>query len=278
MDKGILLFSVDLEDVRDGVENGDRYQERVPVNTERYLDFLRKHKIKGTFFIVGNLARQYPALVKSIAGEGHEIACHSNAHVQLTKQSPESFRRDINDNLEALYRAGAENIIGFRAPTFSLTSKTAWAYDILGDLGFQYSSSVLPARNPLYGWPDFGGQPKQMGDSLWEIPITLHSLPGLNTPVAGGVYFRIIPFFLIRFSVKRHVRENRPILTYLHPYDIDEEQERFMHPDLSDNKLLNYLMYVNRSKVFARLEGLRKLCGFTSYQDYVQGQLAKPHH
>jgi polysaccharide deacetylase family protein (PEP-CTERM system associated) len=264
-----LLLSIDLEDVRDWVDNGLHYRERVLANTQCYLDYFRDLGVKATFFIVGQVARKYPDLIRQIINEGHEIACHGDTHLQLDKLTAHSFRDDLERNIQSLVAAGGKNIIGFRAPTFSLVSRTAWAYDVLSELGIRYSSSVLPARNPLYGWPEFGTEAKMVNTTIWEIPITLHDLPGLKVPIVGGVYFRVIPFFLTRLSVWLAVRKKRVVGTYLHPYDIDTLQERFMHPDLGGKRYLNTLMYINRGKVLKRLGVLHRLYGFCTYQEYI---------
>ena len=254
-----LLFSIDLEDVRDQVDDGYKYREAVPNNTHQFLDFLQSRNARATFFVVGNVARKYPSLINEILSEGHEIACHSDTHIQIDKQTPDEFANDLKRNLESLNAAGAGDVIGYRAPTFSLTAKTQWAYNYLHAAGIKYSSSVLPAANPLYGWKEFGDKPRFV-HHVFEIPITLHASPLLRVPMAGGVYFRVFPFMLINYSARRHMKNNNPITTYLHPYDIDTQQEHFMHPDLDNKKHLNYLMYINRSKVFEKLNRLADLC------------------
>ena len=135
-----LLLSVDLEDVRDWVKDGTRYREGVPENTRAYLHQFKKWRVKATFFVVGAVARRYPQLIGEIIESGHELACHGDVNLQLDKFSPQDFRKDLQRNLAALKDAGADNIVGFRAPTFSLTARTAWAHEVLVDLGFTYSS------------------------------------------------------------------------------------------------------------------------------------------
>ncbi|OQX19237.1 MAG: hypothetical protein BWK76_05310 [Desulfobulbaceae bacterium A2] len=264
-----LLLSIDLEDVRDWVEDGMRYQERVEANTERYLAALAQWGVRATFFIVGRAARRYPALIRRVAVAGHELACHGDLHLQLDKLDPAGFREDLQRNREILQQLGGVAVTGFRAPTFSLTARTAWAHEVLAELGFRYSSSVLPAPNPLYGWPEFGPDCRQVLPGLWELPITLHDLPGLRVPACGGVYFRVLPLFLARWTIRAKLRQGRPVGSYFHPYDIDLAQERFMHPDLNNNRWLNALMYIGRARVLPRLERLRQLCPLLAYGDYV---------
>jgi polysaccharide deacetylase family protein (PEP-CTERM system associated) len=237
------------------IPGGDRLAERVPRNVERFVVFLARHRMRATFFTVGEVARRYPSLVRELAGEGHEIACHSSDHVTLDRHDPASFRDDLARNLDDLAKAGARDVRGFRAPVFSLNARTAWAYRELKDLGFSYSSSVLPAMSPLYGWPGVEPEPHRI-DSVWEIPLTLANIPGLRVPVAGGIYFRILPFWLIRYHFRQQGDTGKPLVGYFHPYDVDTEQEPLMHPRLNGNPLLNWLMYRNRKAVFPRLEKL----------------------
>jgi polysaccharide deacetylase family protein (PEP-CTERM system associated) len=264
-----LLLSVDLEDVRDWVKDGYSYREAVPENTRRYLEQFRAWGVRATFFVVGRVARRYPELLEEIVDAGHELACHGDMHLQLDKLSPREFHDDLRKNLAALQLTGTAQIHGFRAPTFSLTQKTAWAHDVLADLGFTYSSSVLPAANPLYGWPEFGRNTRKLSSGIWELPITLRSFPGLQVPIAGGVYFRVLPFVLTRWEISRCLGRGEPVGTYFHPYDIDTGQERFMHPDLDEKKHLNMLMYIGRAKVFKRLAVLKRSFPFQSYGEYV---------
>jgi polysaccharide deacetylase family protein (PEP-CTERM system associated) len=264
-----ILLSVDLEDVRDWVRDGAGYREAVPENTRNYLQQLKKWGAKATFFVVGEVARRYPQLISEILAEGHELACHGDIHLQLDKMTPQEFRVDMQRNLTALENAGGKGIKGFRAPTFSLTARTPWAHEILADLGFTYSSSVLPAANPLYGWPEFGREARRMAGGIWELPVTLHELPGLSVPLAGGVYFRVLPFFLTRWAIAQSLGKGQPVITYFHPYDIDTKQERFMHPDLGNKKHLNMLMYIGRAKVLKRLDILHRSLPFQAYGEYV---------
>lgn len=270
-----LLLSVDLEDVRDWVKDGHRYRAAVPENTGRYLKAFRRWGVKATFFVVGEVARRYPQLIGKIVDAGHELACHGDLHLQLDKLSPGEFRADMERNRAALENAGGQGITGFRAPTFSLTARTAWAHEILADLGFTYSSSVLPAVNPLYGWPEFGATARQVVGGLWELPVTLYRLPFLRVPMAGGVYFRVLPYFLSRWGIGGSIARGEPVVTYFHPYDIDTGQERFMHPDLGGKHHLNLLMYIGRARLLPRLAALRRRYQFQAYGDYVSTSLRR---
>lgn len=257
-----FLFGVDLEDPRFTIPDGMRLPDRVPAMTERYLDFLRQRGAKGTFFVVGDVARAHPSLIAAIASEGHEIACHSDRHIPLDRQSPAEFRDDLRRNLDALADAGVAGVSGYRAPSFSLTGRTSWAYEVLAELGFRYSSSVLPARSPHFGWPGFGEAPRRIGD-LVEMPMTLVHPRLLRLPLGGGVYFRALPKAVLRRAFAARARRGAESVTgYFHPYDIDEAQERIAFPGFRRRGLSNWLLHHNRGTVFARLEMVERL-GFS---------------
>lgn len=268
-EKGTFLFSVDLEDVRSMIPGGDRYKEKVPAMTEVFLNWLNGLKMKATFFIVGQIVETYPELVHKIAEQGHEIASHSHRHLHVTELGKDGFKRDLEQNLTAFRNIGIEKITGFRAPTFSLTQETPWAYEVLDELGFSYSSSVLPAANPLFGWSGFGRKPKKMGN-ITEIPMAVSSVVGKQIAFSGGVYLRVLPFSFTLKQFRKYKKQGLAVPSYIHPYDIDTTQEHFMHPHLNDSKFYNYLMYRNRDKVMTRLQRIVD-DGFNimTYQQYA---------
>ncbi len=259
----LYLFSVDVEDPRTALPNGGDLPPRVPQMVEAYLQWLDRHEAKGTFFVVGEVARRHPELVRRIAAAGHEIGCHSDSHVPLDRQDRGRFRDDLLSNLAALRSAGAGEIRGYRAPCFSLVAETRWAYEVLAELGFAYSSSVLPARSPLYGWPGFGQEPRLFG-SIVELPVTLLPLRRLAVPV-GGVYFRVLPRLLLRWALGRSRARGEAVLGYHHPYDIDTEQ-LFTHAEFRRCGFYDRLMRANRAAVLPRLEMARRM-GF-SFRPY----------
>ena len=252
---GTFLFSIDLEDVSVELEGAGEYTARVRAMTGKYLTLLQKYNAKATFFVVGEIAREFPALISEIIAEGHEIACHSDLHVATEKLSPESFRIDLINNKESLYKAGAKNIIGFRAPYFSMTSKTQWAYSILKELGFTYSSSVMPMGNPLYGWKEFGSKIRVV-DGIFEIPISVSFLKKFQSPLAGGIYFRVFPLCLIYRFFKLRKKRHIPIIGYFHPQDCDDNGRKLKYKDY--NWLYNFLLNYNKSSVIKKLEFLLK--------------------
>jgi polysaccharide deacetylase family protein (PEP-CTERM system associated) len=274
--KNIYLFSVDLEDVRFLIDNGLNYAERVPLMTEKYLSFLDEHFCKTTFFVVGDVAKAYPELINRIIQKGHEIACHTNKHIPLVNMNIKTFQKDIAENMKILYDAGVKSIYGFRAPMFSITEKTLWVYKALVDLGFVYSSSVLPAKSPLFGWPEFGRNVRLMENKIWELPISLFKSSAVSFPYAGGIYFRLLPFFVTKNLAKKAWKKNQPVIGYAHPYDIDQAQEHFMHPGISNNKVYNKLMYINRGTLLKKAEKIVSMGGkIIPYIDYVNEILVK---
>jgi polysaccharide deacetylase family protein (PEP-CTERM system associated) len=251
-----FLFSVDVEDPRLDLPGGERMPARVPALVGQYLDFLRRGEAKGTFFVVGEVARRHPEVVARIAAEGHELACHSDTHVPLDRLGQAAFRDDLRRNLDSLRSAGAGEIGGYRAPCFSLTGQTGWAYEILAELGFSYSSSVLPARSPLYGHPGFGAAPRLI-EGIVELPVTLLPFRWLPVPV-GGLYFRILPRPILRRALAERRRRGEAVASYHHPYDIDTEQ-KFTHPGFRRWGAFDLMMRANRGAVLPRLEMARSL-------------------
>lgn len=270
-EKNIFLFSIDLEDARENVVDGDKYADRVEANTEVYLQWLAHHNFKCTFFTIGKIAEKYPGLIKNIVSLGHEVACHSYDHVPVAKLGKEKFKIDLEKNINALQKAGAKDIKGFRAPIFSLTKNCMWAYDVMKELGLSYSSSVLPAKNPLYGWEDFGDNYKKMENGIIEFPITLSNFGPLKIPIAGGVYFRVLPNYFILNAIRKKFAKHEPVLSYFHPYDIDILQEPYMHAGIKNNKFYNWLMYYNRKNVINRLNKLlEQNVEITTYKKYLE--------
>jgi hypothetical protein len=178
------------------------------------------------------------------------------------------FKKDLVENIQLLHDAGATDIIGFRAPVLSLIEKTSWAYDVLEELNFRYSSSVLPADNPLYGWKEFGLTSKRIKNII-EIPISVGRIGSFVFPIVGGIYFRVFPLFLTKRIIKKQLI-GQPLVSYFHPYDIDIEQEKFMHGGINDSKIYNWLMYYNRGSLFNKLDYLIE-SGYkiTTYNNFV---------
>ena len=246
----LFLFSIDYEDVRNELVDGLSNPDRLPLLTERYLTFLQAHDVTTTFFVSGDTALRHPELIGDIISAGHEIGCHGWKHIPMEHYQPAQFKDDISKSLDCLYKAGANRIVGFRAPYLSLTEKCAWAYEVLADLKFVYSSSVLPGHNPLYGWADFGHEVKVVA-GLYELPVSVASFLYFSVPFASGACFRALPWFLVRVMFKRSRDDRRPLIGYFHPQDIDTDQAKLRYANYG--QVGNMLLRYNRGTVLDRL-------------------------
>jgi polysaccharide deacetylase family protein (PEP-CTERM system associated) len=230
-------FSVDVEDYfQVGAferacprERWGSYEPRVEANTRRLLDLCDRHKVKGTFFVLGWVAERWPGLVRDIQAAGHELGTHGQDHRQVTTLTPDEFRQDIRRSKRTIEDAAGAEVIGYRAPSYSIVRETMWALDILHEEGFRYDSSVFPIHHDRYGIPDFPRFPRplrgQNGSALHEFPISTVRFAGLNLPFVGGGYLRHFPWSFIRWGMSRlNRRERRPAILYIHPWEIDPAQ------------------------------------------------------
>lgn len=243
-----VTFTFDLEDSRSDL----RRPERFPHVTRRVLGFLREQGITGTFFIVGELAETHADLVAEVAQDGHEIALHGYRHVPLVKLDAAAFREDLLRGRDVLERATGTTVRGYRAPIFSLVPSTAWAVDVLSDLGFTYSSSLLPAANPLNGWPGAPRSPFRWDTGLVELPSPVAGFGRLLVPYLGGVYLRYLPMPI----VERLARSQRSDAVtadwlYCHPYDFDTEEPFERLPEAS--YLTSRILHARRGATYDRV-------------------------
>lgn len=205
----------------------DTMEHRVESNTETILTLLRDHSVKATFFIVGWIADRYPSLVKTIHNEGHVIGCHSYWHRKVYRLSPEEFRADTLKAKTILENIIEEPVLGYRAPSYSITAKSLWALDILMELGFKYDSSIFPIYHDAYGIPDTPRFSYRHTNGLLEYPISTVRLWGHNVPVSGGGYFRLFPYWITKLALTAiNRKEGKPFVFYLHPWEIDPGQPR----------------------------------------------------
>ena len=195
------------------------------------LEALSKHRTLCTFFVLGRVARQYPDLIRQLHAEGHEIACHGMTHIPLWHLTPMQFRVELREFRQTIYSIDPSiRIAGFRAPTFSLDSTTAWALRILADEGFAYDSSIFPFRNHVYGVSDAPLVPYKPDPDditkhseagvLWEFPMTVVTLRKVRIPVSGGLYLRVFPRWFTVMALRR-VNRQRPFMLYCHPWECD---------------------------------------------------------
>jgi len=204
---------------------------RVVDTTERLLDILDYANTRATFFVLGWIAERYPALVQDIAGRGHEIACHGYGHHMIQRQSRLEFAKDLQQAKTAIEDAAGVAVIGYRAPTFSVVRETLWSLEVLWEAGFLYDSSIFPIAHDRYGIPDAPRFPHRVpitnGHGIAEFPLSTISVLGRRLPVAGGGYFRLLPYRVTRRAIQHlNDRERQPAIVYLHPWELDVHQPR----------------------------------------------------
>jgi peptidoglycan-N-acetylglucosamine deacetylase len=256
-------FTLDLEDHHPQPNPAPRY----PEITYKILDFLSDRQVKGTFFVLGELAERHPELIRTIHRQGHEIAFHTYAHVPLTRENPERFREQTQRSKAFLEDLTGTEVIGFRAPIFSLTPVTLWALPILQELGFRYTSSVLPLRHPLYGFPGAPQQPFRWKDSLVELPVPVARIGPLFLPYLGGVYMRYLPDFLL-VRLLRGQDAGTALWTYCHPYDFDPEEKFVVIREAT--ALVSLVLWLNRRNTFRTVAKILDQGVGLPFRDYLK--------
>jgi polysaccharide deacetylase family protein (PEP-CTERM system associated) len=239
-------------------ESWDRLERRVPANTDRLLDLFAEFGVRATFFVLGWVAEREPHLVRRIAQAGHEVASHGYAHRLVFEQTPSAFREDVRRSRAILQGLSDQPVLGYRAPSFSITIRSLWALDILTEEGFAYDASIFPIRHDRYGIPSAPRHPFWVstgtgaGRRLLELPGSTVRLAGANLPIGGGGYFRLLPYAWTRWGIGRvNGAEKRPVMFYVHPWEIDPAQPRQPAPWLSRLR-----HYANLNRTESRLRRL----------------------
>ncbi len=216
---------------------------RVVDTTQRLLDMLDYANTRATFFVLGWVAERYPALVQEIAARHHEIACHGYGHQMINRQTRQQFAEDVRRAKATIEDAAGVAVIGYRAPTFSVIRGTLWSLEVLWENGFLYDSSIFPIVHDRYGIPDAprfpyrvpmingngsaNGNGNAHGHAIAEFPLSTISVLGHRLPIAGGGYFRLLPYAVTRRLIQRlNAREHQPVIVYLHPWELDVHQPR----------------------------------------------------
>lgn len=238
MDHIFNAFTVDVEDYymvsafADVVrfEDWHKYESRIIHNTCRILDLMYEHRVRGTFFVLGWVAARNASLIRQIHASGHEIASHGYRHKLVYDMTPEQFREDVRLTKIVLEDITGSQVLGFRAASYSIVQKTLWALNVLAEEGYRYDSSIFPVHHDRYGIPGANRFPHVIATksgNLIEFPPSTCSLLGLNIPVCGGGYLRILPESLIKAAIRRiNGHELQPAITYIHPWEIDVDQPR----------------------------------------------------
>jgi len=256
-------LTVDVEDyfhVSAFSENIDRqawgsHPLRVDNNTRRMLDMFDEFDVRATFFVLGWVAERQAQLIREISERGHEVACHGYSHQLVYNQTPDVFREETLLSKKILEDIVQTSVRGYRAASYSITSRSIWALDILAEAGFQYDSSIFPIRHDRYGIPHAPLYPHRMttrnGHSLVEFPLSTARFLHFRLPMAGGGYFRLYPYWLSRAGLKQINKQNKPFIFYLHPWEIDPGQ-----PRVSASWLSRFRHYNNLEKCEPRLRNL----------------------
>lgn len=246
----------------------DRLESRVDRNTRRIADILAEHSAKATFFILGWVAERHPDLVKDLARQGHEIASHGYGHELISMQTPSRFRDDVRRAKQILEDLVGTAVLGYRAPSFSIHAKTAWALPILVEEGYRYDSSIYHKFKAQYDGSSQHSSCYLIETSagpLLEVPPSTLKQGALHLPVAGGGYFRLLPYRASRMFLQMLEKQGLQLVMYLHPWEIDPEQPRMEGPTLS--KVRHYL---NLNRTESRLVSLLRDFSFTSFREAIR--------
>jgi polysaccharide deacetylase family protein (PEP-CTERM system associated) len=284
----INAFTVDVEDYfhvsnftdRITPRQWDTYESRVVANTERVLKLLDSHQTRATFFVLGWVADRYPDLVRSIHNAGHEIGCHSFWHRLAYDLTPDEFTEDLLLGRNALEEITAERVIAYRAPSFSITSRSLWALRILAEHEFSYDSSIfpvhhLPVHHHRYGIPNAKRCPHLItfdGRDLWEFPPSVARRLGLNIPISGGGYFRLYPFWITSRGLRQiNEVQREPFMFYIHPWELDPDQ-----PRLSASNRTRFRHYVGLRSLEQKLTRLLNRFRFGTLSGSIENRLERP--
>jgi peptidoglycan-N-acetylglucosamine deacetylase len=244
-----ITFTIDLEDHLGEYAAHGRWLN----NTQRILDFCAQQKIRATFFTVGKVSA-HPALLKRIVDEGHELALHSYDHMALTLEDPKTYGAKLERAKKSFEDISGKQVVGFRAPIFSLTPASVWVVDVLHDLGFSYSSSVIAGKGAVNGFPGAPNKPFKWKNGLVELPVPMINLGVLALPFLGGVYLRYLPLLLVRM-MQTLLDKDTVLWTYTHPYDVDEDEGYVQLHDGTPH-WMNLLLMHNRKGFLQKIEKL----------------------
>lgn len=234
----------------------NEYETRVEANTDRILALFDQHGVKATFFTLGWVAEKFPGLVRRIVDGGHELASHGWDHIMVTRLTREQFAEDIRKAKQKLEDTGGAAVSGYRAPSYSFTTRNAWSHPVLAEEGYRYSSSVAPIKHDLYGIP---GAPRfahaTADGAVIELPITTTRVAGRNFPCGGGGWFRLYPYKLSQWAINRvNEQDQESAIFYFHPWEIDPEQPRIQGLNLKTR----FRHYQNLARMEGRVDRLLK--------------------
>ena len=251
------------------IKHGSKPDESVVDNTLKSLELLKQTKNKSTFFILGTVAEHYPDIVKEILNQGHEIATHGYSHKLVYNMTAEEFKADLEIGLGHLAKAGCPEVLGYRAPYWSITKKSLWALDVLRSMGFKYDSSIFPIRRGLYGIPDANPCVHKLAKDFWEFPPATIRIFGINLPIGGGGYLRLVPYRIIASAIRKPSgRQHRTF--YFHPYELDPKDVHIKHNVKSFGTIAYWLQQIaGRRANPHKIEKLLSEFRFTSIKEAI---------
>lgn len=249
----------------------DSYPLRVVHNTQRLLELFGNCDVRATFFVLGWVAERVPELIREIAAQGHEVACHGYSHQLVYNQTPDEFRSETLRSKALLEDIIQAQVYGYRAASYSITQRSLWALDVLAEAGFSYDSSIFPVRHDRYGIPGSPEFPYVLkspgGYPLVEFPLSTARVLGYRLPIAGGGYFRLYPYAMTRAGLRSVNRgADKPFIFYLHPWEIDAGQ-----PRVAARWLSRFRHYNNLDKCEARLQRLMADFSFDTAHNVLKG-------
>ena len=250
-------------------ERWHEFEDRTEASTHRVLDVLDAHDARATFFVLAWSAEKHPRLVRQIAERGHEIASHGYAHELVTRQNPDEFRADVRRARRLLQDQSGQPVLGYRAPSYTIVSRTRWALDILAEEGYRYDSSIFPIKRLRYGIPGAPRWPHEVelgeGKTLVEYPLPTVKVGGINIPATGGAYLRLLPMSFQTRALKDLIEKKRPFVINVHPWELDPEQPRF-----PVGVRTRWTHYYNLNQTKTRLSAFLSLTKFRSQLDILQ--------
>jgi len=239
-------------------------------NVENLLQLCRDTESKATFFVLGSIGEDYPDVVRAIASEGHDVACHGYSHQLAYQQTIEEFKADVKKSVDILEKLTGTSIIGYRAPSWSIVEKNFHYLEVLEELGMKYDASIFPVKTFLYGIPTAPTEihkPKVNGRelNLYEVPMSVMSLWGKNMGYSGGFYFRFFPKWLIKSAIRSANRQGQSSIIYLHPREIDATEQRLSLPYKE-----SFIQYYNIQGNKDKLQDIMRSFSFTSIAEHLK--------
>ena len=240
---------------------------------DKILELLRKNETLATFFLVGELLLVKPELQDKILDEGHEIAFHTMYHTRLDS---EGYKEKFSDEIKNFEKLTSGKSKGFRAPTFSLNDTSSWAIDMLRECGYQYDSSIVPAKGKMYGLPNALTEPYRISSSsienddpdsdMLEFPLLVTKFLGKKIPAGGGFYLRTLPMRIIKNAIRKYEELDIPATFYIHSWELTPE----FFPKIPMNKKDEFVTYHNIEKSYGKMDEILKNFQFTSFSKYLQ--------